>query len=74
MRLIRVVLPALCLATLAFGCEPALAEFGVKESAFEAGTCTVRSCEYSSPTSDFYTQAAGHPQWGITAFELNHTG
>jgi hypothetical protein len=41
---------------------------------FETGTCNVRGCEYTSPTSEFYTQAAGHPEWGITSFELNHTG
>jgi hypothetical protein len=50
------------------------AGFGVTESNFEASTCTESSCTYKSPKSVFYTQAAGHPQWGITRFELNHTG
>ncbi len=59
---------ALCAGMLV---SSAQASFGVTESNFEAGTCNVRSCEYSSPTSEFYTQAAGHPEWGITAFELN---
>ncbi len=49
----------------------AQASFGVVKNHFEAGTCNVRSCEYTSPTSEFYTQAAGHPEWGITSFELN---
>ncbi len=46
---------------------------------WEAGTCNgnqleVKSCEYTSPTSVFYTQAAGHPSWGLTGFEVAHTG
>ncbi len=44
---------------------------------WEAGTCTgnqveVKSCEYTSPPSVFYTQAAGHPPWGLTGFEVAH--
>ncbi len=50
----------------------AQASFGVTEPNFEAGTCLVNSCTYA--TGPFYTQAAGHPPWGITSFELNHTG
>lgn len=55
----------------------ALGAFGV--SRWEAGTCNgseaqVTSCEYASPHSAFYTQAAGHPPWGLTGFELAHTG
>lgn len=49
----------------------ALASFGVTEANFEAGTCIVSTCEYSSPPSELYTQAAGHPPFGITGFELN---
>lgn len=46
---------------------------------WEAGTCngtqlTVKNCEYTSPPSVFYTQAAGHPSWGLTGFEVAHTG
>jgi hypothetical protein len=48
----------------------AQASFGVTENNFEAGTCTVATCTYAT-TSDFYTQAAGHPPFGITTFELN---
>jgi hypothetical protein len=59
---------------LAFGAAVAQASFGVTEANFEAGTCTTSSCTYSSPSADFYTQAAGHPEWGITSFELNHSG
>jgi len=42
---------------------------------WEAGTCNgselqVKECEYSSEHSEFFTQAAGHPPWGLTGFEL----
>jgi hypothetical protein len=64
----------LTVASLALVAPAAQASFGVSESNFEAGTCLATSCKYSSPPSAFYTQAAGHPPWGITKFELNHTG
>ena len=68
----RAVLSAsLAVASIALGAPAAQAAFGVTEAGFEAGTCKVRTCEYSSPTSDFFTQAAGHPAWGITSVELN---
>ncbi|HEX3911396.1 MAG TPA: hypothetical protein VHW67_11940 [Solirubrobacteraceae bacterium] len=46
---------------------------------WEAGTCNgneaqVKECEYASPPSAFYTQAAGHPPWGLTGFELSNSG
>jgi hypothetical protein len=55
----------------------AQASFGVAK--FEAGTCNgseaeVKNCEYSSPPSAFFTQAAGHPPWGLTGVELAHSG
>jgi hypothetical protein len=62
---------ALCAGVLT---SAAQAGFGVTESNFEAETCTVSSCLYSSPKSQFYTQAAGHPPFGITSFELNAKG
>jgi hypothetical protein len=71
----RAFLGTLATAVLFAGAlTPAAAQaaFGVTESNFEAGTCTEISCTYKSPKSVFYTQAAGHPSWGITSFELNH--
>ncbi len=62
-------------------CAPiAQAAFGVEEHNFEAGTCEKSSCTYASIEkelaktghSEAYTQAAGHPPFGITGFELNH--
>ncbi len=50
--------------------------FGVEEKNFEAGTCTISSCTYASVEANHeqaYTQAAGHPQYGITGFEFNST-
>lgn len=48
--------------------------FGVQEANFEVGTCIKTSCTYASVKSDHseaFTQAAGHPPYGITSFELN---
>ncbi len=56
----------------AFAAPAAFAGFG--PAVFEAGTCNAKGCEYSNPPSVFYTQAAGHPEWGITSFEVNTTG
>jgi hypothetical protein len=50
------------------------AAFGVEEHNFEAGTCQNTTCTYESVRSnpsEAFTQAAGHPPWGITGFELN---
>ncbi len=60
------------IAAAAFGAAPAMATFGVTEAHFEAGTCSVAECTYASPKADFYTQAAGHPERGITSVELNY--
>jgi hypothetical protein len=49
----------------------ALAGFGV--SKWEAGTCTAAECTVSNE-SEFYTQAAGHPPYGITDFRFNTKG
>src|ERR1700748_1172515 len=42
---------------------------------FEAGTCAtdatpVAECTYASPSSEMYTQAAGHPNYGVTDFTV----
>jgi hypothetical protein len=47
------------------------AGFGVTEEHFEAGTCVAEACTYKSPSTAFYTQAAGHPPFGVTTFEFN---
>jgi hypothetical protein len=66
---------ALLACTVLGAAAPAAqAAFGVEAANFEAGTCTVASCTYASVEanrSDAFTQAAGHPQFGITGFEFN---
>jgi hypothetical protein len=44
---------------------------------FEAGTCVNNTCTYPSVEANHkeaFTQAAGHPPWGITKFVMNHSG
>ncbi len=53
----------------------AQASFGAE--LFEAGTCINTTCTYPSVEAnpkEAFTQAAGHPPWGITTFELHHSG
>jgi hypothetical protein len=44
---------------------------------WEAGTCTAKGCTYKSveenPAQSF-NHAAAHPPWGITSFEVAHSG
>ncbi len=61
------------------GAPPAAHGAGFGIAKWEAGTCNgnmaqVKACEYTSPHSAFFTQAAGHPPWGLTGFELAHSG
>jgi hypothetical protein len=68
----RISLLALLTGTaLALSAPVAQAAFGVEENHFEAGTCTNETCTYASikgNPSEAYTQAAGHPQFGLTTF------
>jgi hypothetical protein len=69
---VRFSLSALLASAIVAAAAPAAqAEFGIKT--WEAGTCKLDTpeCIYTSPASQFYTQAAGHPPLGITAFEVN---
>ncbi len=67
---------SISIAAISGACAPAAqAAFGVEEHAFEAGTCTSSSCTYASVEANHgeaFTQAAGHPPVGLTAFEFNH--
>jgi len=42
-------------------------------SKWEAGTCAQSSCTDAGPASAFYTQASGHPDFGITDFRFAAT-
>jgi hypothetical protein len=71
------VLAALALGAFASSAAAAGEGFGIE--AFESGTCTengqtteAEECTYETP-SKFYTQAAGHPNYGITAFAFDST-
>jgi len=73
-RVRTATLALLSTVILAAAAPAAQASFGVTEPDFEAGTCESIECKYSSAPEQFFTQAAGHPSWGITKFELNHSG
>ena len=70
---------ALSFALLVIGAAPARATFGV--SLWEAGTCVNHTCTYAEVEQELknkghseqaFTQASGHPPWGMTTFELTH--
>jgi hypothetical protein len=66
-------LPALVF--LALTAPGANAAFGPES--FEAGTCENHTCTYASVKgnpNEAFTQAAGHPAWGITTFVMKHSG
>ncbi len=66
----RAWLPALLAGALlgALSLAPAAAQ-AIEVSKWEAGTCVEEGCNDATPSS-FYTQAAGHPDFGITDFEF----
>jgi len=70
-RLAHVWLRALLAGMIAAACLPGVAHaFAV--SKWEAGTCRESSCTDGGSHAAFYTQAAGHPDFGITDFEFDH--
>src|SRR5437763_14565872 len=76
-RVGAVVCVCVCASLLATA--PAADAAGLGLAKWEAGTCNgneaeVTKCEYTSPHGEFYTQAAGHPPWGLTGFELASSG
>jgi hypothetical protein len=75
----RFALLGVLISAALFAGAPAARAAGFGVAKFEAGTCNgtelqVKECEYTSPSSAFFTQAAGHPPWGLTGVELAHTG
>jgi len=61
---------AVLAGTLAAAWLPGSAVAALTVSKWEAGTCKEVNCEDSGPPSRFYTQAAGHPDFGITDFRF----
>jgi hypothetical protein len=37
---------------------------------WEAGTCIAEGCKYTGSPSEYFTQAAGHPNYGVTDFKF----
>jgi hypothetical protein len=68
-RTARVWLIAL-LAGAAMATVPAAAQAALGIESFFASVCKTATCNAASPTSEFFTQAAGHPNFGITDFTL----
>jgi hypothetical protein len=68
----RAWLVALITVALAAVALPAVAQAALTIKKWEAGTCTESTCTDEGPDSAFYTQAAGHPDFGITDFEFNY--
>jgi hypothetical protein len=58
----------------------ALASFGAGSASaigisnWEAGTCTSATCTYAGAPSEFFSQAAGHPNFGVTDFTVGIEG
>jgi hypothetical protein len=70
-------LGALVCAALFAGALTPAAQAAFGPETFEAGTCVNHTCTYSSVEANHkeaFTQAAGHPPWGITKFVMNHSG
>jgi hypothetical protein len=64
-------LAALLAGTIAVAYPPGVAHaFAV--SKWEAGTCRESSCTDAGSRAAFYTQAAGHPDFGITDFAFDY--
>src|SRR5580698_3657571 len=65
---VRVSLVALLICASVAVAAPAAQAFGIES--FYAANCKTSACNASSPNSEYFTQAAGHPFAGITDFKL----
>jgi hypothetical protein len=78
-RRVRIAAASVLSVGLVAVAAPAAEGAGFGIAKWEAGSCTgnmvqVKECRYTSPRSAFFTQAAGHPPWGLTSFEMAHSG
>jgi hypothetical protein len=64
-------LALVALLCAAFGASSASA-IGIAK--WEAGTCATASCTYAGAPAEFFAQAAGHPNYGVTDFTLSASG
>ena len=60
-------LTLIAMAVAGVGASSASA-FGITN--WEAGTCTTETCTYAGAPAEFFTQAAGHPNFGVTDFSV----
>jgi hypothetical protein len=73
----RIWLATLVASAVAGGVAASAAQAAFGPETFEAGTCVNHTCTYPSVEADHkeaFTQAAGHPPWGITKFVMKHSG
>jgi hypothetical protein len=65
-----------CVVAAALGLTLAPGASAFEVTKWEAGTCKtgVGECTYGSESSRFFTQAAGHPEEGLTDFEFKTNG
>jgi hypothetical protein len=76
-RFTRVSLVALLASAILWTVAAPAAPAAFGPESFEAGTCGNHTCTYSSVEANHkeaFTQAAGHPPWGITKFVMKHSG
>jgi hypothetical protein len=64
-------LALIALALAAFGASSASA---ITINKWEAGTCSGENCSYGGNPAEFFAQAAGHPQFGVTDFTVGASG
>jgi hypothetical protein len=69
---VAAALAAIALLVAAFGAGSASAIEINGE--WEAGTCASATCSYGGAPSGFFSQAAGHPPYGVTDFKINASG
>jgi hypothetical protein len=73
--MVMAVFTVAVLALVAPAAQASEEDFGAET--FEAGTCTAKPCTYQKieeGSGEQFTQAAGHPTYGITSFVVNHEG
>ncbi|MGD1057862.1 MAG: hypothetical protein ABR992_10685 [Solirubrobacteraceae bacterium] len=68
-RVVRAGLLSMLVATIGFAALATSAQ-ALSVTKWEAGTCKEVGCTDAGSHSAFYTQAAGHPGFGITDFEF----
>jgi hypothetical protein len=77
MRRVHIALLTTLAGMVLLSAVAAAAQASFGPETFEAGTCVNHTCTYASVEanpSEAFTQAAGHPNWGITKFTMKASG